>query len=46
METAEKDTKKPAGSRKPTRSEEAREVVQMHIDDQRALIEKLSRKLN
>jgi|tagenome__1003787_1003787.scaffolds.fasta_scaffold18722915_2 hypothetical protein len=47
MERSEKDTKKPTGSSKPTRSdEEAREIVQMHIDDQRAIIEKLSRKLN
>jgi len=46
MERSEKDTKKPA-SGKPARSdEEAREIVQMHIDDQRAIIEKLSRKLN
>jgi hypothetical protein len=46
MERSEKDMKRPTGSSKPTRSEEAREVVQEHIDDQRAVIEKLSRNLN
>jgi len=32
--------------KKPSRTEEARQVVQEHIDDQRATLEKLRRKMN